>query len=91
MKRPTANATVPPIAPPRQEALNPASRRDTARTPTQATPPYVAPLSLHFRGTNLRGRAAHTPAHASTDLTFDHSGIVLCRACNLRKKQVGDG
>ena len=32
------------------------------------------------------------PAHGSTDLTLDHaSGRVLCRSCNTRSKNLGDG
>lgn len=33
-----------------------------------------------------------TPAHHSTDLTLDHaSGRVLCRGCNTRSRNLGDG
>lgn len=31
-----------------------------------------------------------TEPHASVDLTLDHDDIVLCRACNTRKRNLGD-
>jgi hypothetical protein len=32
-----------------------------------------------------------TDAHDSTDLTLDHYVGVLCRGCNSRKRNLGDG